>query len=159
AAFAGGALVGAVAGALKARRGSHEVIATIMLNFVVVALLQDAGQRLYLRETVHTRPIVAGAELPRVAALFPSLSGSAASAALVIAALACALVWWFEARTVAGFRLAAAGESPDAAALHGTDTGAAQALALTLGGGLAGLAGANFVLGYKHYYEEGFAGG
>jgi simple sugar transport system permease protein len=157
--FAGGALVGAVPGLLKARRGAHEVIVTIMLNFVVLALLEDAGKRLYLRETVHTAPIVAGAVLPPASALFPSLSGSALSAALPLALLFAFATWWLLARTITGFRLSATGENAEAAALHGTGVAAQTVLALALGGGLAGLAGGSFVLGYKHYYEEGFSGG
>lgn len=159
AAFAAGALAGATAGALKALRGAHEVIVTIMLNFVIVAVLSDVGKRLYERETVHTRPIAAGAELLRATAWFPSLHGSALNGALPIA-LACALlVWWYLARSVSGFRLRAVGLGAEAAAAAGISVARERIRAMTIGGGLAGLVGANFVLGYKHYYEEGFSGG
>ena len=159
AAFAAGAAAGALPGALKAWRGAHEVIVTIMLNFVIVAVLADAAKPLYLRETVHTAPIVAGAELPRASTWLPSLHGSALNASLVLALLAAAAVGAFLRRTVAGFRLRAVGLGPEAAAAHGISVGAQTVLALALGGGLAGLVGANFVLGYKRYYEEGFSGG
>ena len=50
-------------------------------------------------------------------------------------------------------------ENPDAAAAAGLHVGRLRTLALALSGGLAGLGGANFVLGYKHYYEDGFSAG
>lgn len=159
AAFAGGALAGAVPGALKAGRGTHEVIVTIMLNFVVLALLEDVGKHLYLKETVHTAPIVAAAELPRASRLFPQLSGSALSAAFPVALLAAAATALLLGRTLTGFRLGAVGGGREAAAVYGVPVGRTVVVAMALGGGLAGLVGANFVLGYKHYYEEGFSGG
>lgn len=159
AAFAGGALVGAVPGVLKASRGAHEVIVTIMLNFVVLALLEDAGKHLYVKETVHTAAIAPAAELPLASRLFPSLHGSALSWAFPLSLLAAAATWWGLRHTVSGSRIAAVGDGREAAALFGVPVGRTVVLAMSLGGGLAGLVGANFVLGYKHYYEEGFTGG
>lgn len=157
--FGGGALVGAIPGVLKATRGAHEVINTIMLNFIVRAAMVGVGAHLFLRESVHTTPIAAQAELPRLAALFPSLKGSAANASVGVAlavALACA---WMLKRTRTGFQLRAVGESPAAAETAGIPVGRRIVLAMALAGGVAGLTGANFVLGYKHYYEDGFSGG
>jgi simple sugar transport system permease protein len=159
ASFAAGAAAGAVVGLLKAARGAHEVIVTIMLNFVIIAALADAAKPLYLRETVHTAPIVVGAELPRASALLGALRGSALNASLLLALAAAAVVAWFFARTTAGFRLRAVGLGPEAAAAHGISVAREVVLAMALGGGLAALAGAGAVLGYKHYYEEGFSGG
>jgi simple sugar transport system permease protein len=159
AAFAGGAAAGLVPGLMKAYRGAHEVIVGILLNFIVLALLSDLGKRFYLRESVHTPPVAPGAVLPRASELVPALHGSALSAALVVALLVAALVGWWLQRTIAGFRLRAVGASPGAAQATGIDVARQTVLAMALGGGLAGLVGANAVLGYKHYYEEGFAGG
>jgi simple sugar transport system permease protein len=159
AAATAGAAAGALPGALKAWRGAHEVIVTIMLNFVIVAVLSDAGKPFYLRETVHTAPIVAGAELPRASALLTALHGSAANASLLVALGAAAAVWFYLGRTASGFRLRAVGQSPSAAAANGISVDRCTVWALALGGGLAGLVGAHAVLGYKHYYEEGFSGG
>ncbi len=159
AAFAAGAIIGAIPGALKALRGAHEVIVTILLNFVVIALFSDAGKRLYLPETIHLPPVVPGAELPRASAWLPSLSGSALSAALPLALACAAGAAWFLQRTAAGFRLRAVGQSAAAAGAAGVSVRAQSVLAMSLGGGVAGLAGATLVLGYKHYYEEGMTGG
>ena len=157
--FAGGALVGVIPGVLKATRGSHEVINTIMLNFIVRALMVGVGLDLFERETVHTRPIADAAQLPRLAAFIPSLQGSAANASLALAlavALACA---FFLYRTRAGFVLRAVGLNAAAAETAGFGVGRTIIVAMALSGGVAGLVGANFVLGYKHYYEDGFSGG
>jgi simple sugar transport system permease protein len=157
--FAGGALVGAIPGVLKATRGAHEVVSTIMINFVVRAAMVGFGRASFERETVHTRPIAAAAELPRLERLFPSLAGSAASAALPLAVgVALALAWLLQ-RTRTGFRLRALGLSKPAAETAGFAAGRLTVLALALSGGVAGLAGSSFVLGYKHYYEDGFSGG
>src|SRR5204863_497787 len=63
AAFAAGAALGAIAGVLKAFRGAHELVTTIMFNFIVGAAMVGAGKRLFERATVHTAPIVGAAAL------------------------------------------------------------------------------------------------
>jgi ABC-type uncharacterized transport system permease subunit len=108
---------------------------------------------------VHTAAVVAGARLPLASRLVPALSGSGLSAGLLLSLSACALTGWALGRTRFGFRLAVVGQGPEAAAAFGVAVARSTALALAIGGGLAGLAGATLVLGYKHYYEEGFAGG
>jgi simple sugar transport system permease protein len=159
AAFSAGALCGGLAGLMKAQLGAHEVLTTIMLNFLVRAAMVGAGAVVFVRESIHTRPIVAAAALPRLSAWLPRLSGSAVNGAILVAvaaALACAFLL---RRTRTGFRLQAVGASPAAAATAGVWVGGMTVFALALAGGLAGLGGVNFVLGYKHYYEDGFSGG
>ena len=153
--FFGGALVGAIPGVLKATRGSHEVINTIMLNFIVRAAMVGAGAHFFLKESIHTAPVIAAAQLPRFA-LFP---GSAASRAFYFALVTAALTAWLLYRTRFGFRMRVVGASPTAAETAGISVRRVTVLAMTLAGGLAGLVGCNFVLGYKHYYEDGFSGG
>ena len=157
--FAAGAALAAIAGALKAFRGAHEVITTIMLNYVVRAIMVGVGAHVFLRETIHTTPIVPAAELPRLSSLIPALHGSAVNGALALALVVAAATGWLLFRTRTGFRLRALGAAPLAAETSGIPVRATTLLAMALSGGLAGLAGANFVLGYKHYYEDGFSGG
>jgi ABC-type uncharacterized transport system permease subunit len=156
---AGGALVGAIAGALKAWRGAHEVINTIMLNFIVRAVMVGLGAHFFEREQIHTTPIAASAWLPRLSRFVPALHGSAANVSLALALAVALAAWWLVERTRAGFRLRAVGASPAAAATGGISVPRVQFFALALSGAVAGLVGANFVLGYKHYYEDGFSGG
>jgi simple sugar transport system permease protein len=159
AAAAGGGVLGFVPGVLKARFGAHEVIVTIMLNFVVLALLSYVvSAHLHVPETLHTPEVHAGA-LPRLADLLGAFRGSAANVTLLAALAAAALTWWYLFRTRGGYELRAVGLQPHAAEYGGVAVGAVVVRALTLSGALAGLGGINYVLGYKHYYEEGFAAG
>ena len=158
-AAAGGGLVGAVPGVLRARFGAHEVITTIMLNFVVLALLgYVVSSHLHVPESLHTPEIRSGA-VTRLSDVFPVFHGSAANVTLVLALLAAGGVGWFLFRTRRGYELRAVGLQPDAAEYGGVDVPGVRWRALALSGALAGLGGVNFVLGYKHYYEEGFATG
>ena len=159
AAALGGGVVGGIPGWLKARFGAHEVITTIMLNFVVLALLSYfVSVHLKVPETLHTKDIQSGA-LPRLSSLIESFHGSAANAVLLLALLACWGAWWFLFRTRQGFELRAVGLQPEAAEYGGVKVGGVWWRAMALSGAIAGIGGLNYVLGYKHYYEEGFAGG
>ena len=159
AALVAGGAVGAVPGALKARFGSSEVIVTIMLNFVVLALLNwIVANHLHIPESLHTPEIHAGA-VPRIAELSTTFRGSAANVMLFVSIAVAAAAWWFLFRTRAGYELRAVGLQPDAAENGGVKLGRTWFRALMMGGALAGLGGVNYVLGYKHYYEEGFGTG
>jgi ABC-type uncharacterized transport system permease subunit len=159
AAALGGGLVGGLAGELKARFGAHEVITTIMLNFIVLALLSYlTATHLKVPETLHTSEIRSGA-LPRLSDFVASFHGSAANVVIVLAFGACLVAWWYLFRTRRGFELRAVGLQPQAAEYGGVRPGAVWTRAMAISGAIAGLGGLNFVLGYKHYYEEGFAGG
>ena len=156
--LAGGA-VGFVPGALRAKWGAHEVITTIMLNFIVLAFLSwTMSTQLRVPETLHSPAIHAGA-LPRLDSWLHAFHGSAANGSIVIVLSAAILVDWFLFRTRGGFELRAVGLQPDAAENAGINVGRTWIRALTISGALAGLGGINFVLGYEHYYEEGFATG
>lgn len=158
AALAGGAW-GAIPGALKARFGAHEVINTIMLNFVAFALVSYLGRPHFQFESVRTAELPAGAWIPRLDTLVPALRGSPANLALPIGAALAVAVGLFLFRTRRGYELRAVGLNPPAAEYGGIAVGWAQLLALALSGAIAGLGGLNFVNGYKHWFELGFSGG
>jgi len=159
AAGAGGGVVGAIPGALKARFGASEVIVTIMLNFIVLALLNYiVAAHIHVAETLHTPEMRAGA-MPRLAAVSAMFAGSAANTTFLLAIVAAVAVWWYLFRTRPGYELRAVGLQPDAAEYGGVRVGGVWAKTMILSGALAGLGGLNYVLGYKHYYEEGFGTG
>jgi general nucleoside transport system permease protein len=159
AAAAGGAVVGGIPGVLKAKFGAHEVITTIMLNFIVLALLNYfVAAHLKVEGSLHTAEIHSGA-LPRLSAYISGFHGSAASLVLFIAIAAAIATWWYLFRTRRGFELRAVGLQPEAAEYGGVSVGGVWWRAMALSGGLAGIGGLNFVLGYKHYYEDAFASG
>lgn len=159
AAAIGGGLVGAVPGVLKARFGAHEVIVTIMLNFIVLALLNYLiSAKLAVPDTLHTAELKSGA-LPRLGDVFDAFHGSAANSVILLAITAAAVMGWYLFRTRRGFELRAVGLQPHAAEYAGVNVPGVTWRALAASGAIAGIGGLNYVLGYKHYYEEGFATG
>lgn len=158
AALAGG-VVGGIPGVLKARFGAHEVITTIMLNFIVLALLNYLiSTRFKVQDTLHT-PELASGVLPRLSDLWSGFHGSAANVVILLALLVVAAAWWFLFRMRAGFELRAVGLQPHAAEYGGVNVESVWWRAMVLSGAVAGIGGLNYVLGYKHYYEEGFSAG
>jgi simple sugar transport system permease protein len=153
---AGGAFWGGIAGALRARFGGNEVIATLMLN-IVAALLAN-----YLVVGPFHAPAATGpetAELPVSSWLPVLIPGTRLTISLLLAlALAGALSFMF-ARTVFGYALQAAGEAPQAAARAGIDLRRTALVALTLSGAIAGFGGATLVAGVLHRFNVALSPG
>jgi general nucleoside transport system permease protein len=158
-AFAGGAAVGWVAGELKATRGAHEVITTIMLNYVMAYLLS------FLLGNVLQRPGRTDLISPFIAAdaHLPLLFGThlRINAAFLLALACAAAVWWLLRRTTVGFELRSIGANASAARVAGMNVERSWALVMLLGGGLAGLAasavvqGTDFSLNFQSYGTYG----
>lgn len=153
--MAAGASVSGLAGWLKVRYGAHEVINTIMLNFVVSSVTLWLGNAFFfVKYTVHTSTIPDSATLPRL-----GFTGSEANTSLLLALGCAGALWYFFARTRRGFEWRAVGHNPRAAENAGVRIGRVFIGAMALGGAMAGAVGANYVLGYKHYYERGMGSG
>lgn len=159
AALAAGAAWGAIPGALKARFGAHEVINTIMLNFIAFALVSFLGRGGFVTATVRTAEMPESAWLPRLDGLWPALRGSPASHALTLGLVAAATLFVLLFRTRWGFTVRATGLNAPAAEAAGIPVPATQAATLALSGAIAGLGAASFVNGYKHWFEMGFSAG
>lgn len=159
AAAAAGAAWGAIPGVLKARFGAHEVINTIMLNFVAFALASFIGRFVFEPATVRTATVGAGAEIARLDLLLPALHGSPVNLSLLLALLVAAGTNLLLFGTRLGYELRAVGLNATAAEYGGVSIGRTQVVAMALSGALAGIGGVNFVLGYKHYFELGFSAG
>lgn len=160
AAAAGGALWGGIPGILKSRFGAHEVINTIMMNFIAAAVANYVVSNLYhVPATMHTPQISESAELTRLGSLFLPLRGAPVNTALFIALAACILVYYAVWRTRWGFSLRAVGSNPEAAEIARINIKKTTVTTLLLSGAIAGIGGSNFVLGYKHYFELGFSEG
>ena len=159
AAALGGGVVGAVPGVLKARFGAHEVIVTIMLNFIVLALLNYlTSAKVHVPDTLHTPELKSGA-LTRLGDVLSPFHGSAANATILLAIAAALALGWYLFRTRQGFELRALGLQTRAAEYAGVNVARVTWRALAMSGAIAGIGGLNYVIGYKHYYEEGFASG
>jgi simple sugar transport system permease protein len=156
AAIAAGTIWGAIPGWLRAKRGSHEVINTIMLNFIAAGLASYVT--LYLlknpdTQNPETRPIGAGYLISQ----FGVFGGAPVSMALPLAIVAAVLVWIFMWRTVVGFEMRAVGQNESAARAAGINTGRMTIIALAVAGGLAGLVGVGEVLGNAGKFRLGFS--
>jgi simple sugar transport system permease protein len=142
-----GALWAGIAGVLKARTGAHEVIVTIMLNYVGFYLVFYAlAEQSLLQAPGSANP----KSLPmRDSAQMPKLLGERYSLHLgfLLALVAVAVVWWILNRSSLGFRIRAVGDNPAAARSSGIDVGRTYIVVMLISGALVGLAGANQVLG------------
>lgn len=146
-AMAVGGLWAGLAGLLKARTGAHEVITTIMLNYVGFYLVFFALSEQGILQAPDTNN---PKSLPtQSTAVLPDLLGEQFNLHLgfVLALVAVAVVWWLLERSAFGFRVRAVGENPDAARVAGIDVGRTYVLVMLVAGSLVGLAGANQVLG------------
>ena len=143
--FIGGALWAGLAGLLRATTGAHEVITTIMLNFIALRFLDWLlTTRLFLpdgRDNPVSKRVVESARLPRFS------EDLRVNAGILLAILAVLIVWWILQRSTLGFQVQALGLNADAARYAGMRTAALIVGAMAIAGGLAGLAGATIVLG------------
>lgn len=152
----GGAVWGMIPGYLKARFGAHEVVNTIMMNWIAFRLsdwllngpMKASGFR------PVTPNVMASAELPR---FFPDPLRF--NFGFVLALVAAYLVYWFLFKTTLGFEIRSVGANPDAAKYAGMNIVRNFVLVMVLSGGLAGLAGTAQVLGVDHWVGQGFSAG
>ncbi|WP_163865317.1 ABC transporter permease [Myxococcus eversor] len=153
AALAGGAWAG-IAGALKLYRGVHEVISTIMLNWVAVRLVDNWLVVGPLRGVAEAGASITGTAEIHPTATLPRLLGdmSRLNLGFVIATVAAAAVWAWLTRTRSGFETRAVGLGDEAARAAGIPVARRAGLAMALAGALAGLAGAVLVLGTEGRY-------
>jgi simple sugar transport system permease protein len=152
-----GAAWAAIPAVLRAWLGVHEVINTIMLNFIAFALgTWVLVEHLALFETVHSADIPAAARILRLESFTPAFHGAPVNGTLFIQLVLCvgcfAALW----RTRWGYEVRATGLSETAARAAGIPVRRRLVEAMALSGALAGMAAANFVQGYKYYFEEGF---
>jgi len=163
--IAGGAVVGWVVGELKARTGAHEVIVTIMLNYVMYnflsyllgtpGALQAPGQ-----SNLISPNIAANAQLPHVGGPPPAVD-----AGFLVALAAAVAVGWLLNRSTIGFQFRTVGANPSAARSAGISVERAWVLVMAIAGALAGLSGASVIQGsavhaitFNSYGTYGFDG-
>lgn len=155
-AIAGGALWGFIPGILKAKLGANEVIVTIMLNSIAAYFLAA----LLNTYTFHGDGFAGKSRIMGPNAQLPLILGSSYRMHLgvIIAILACVLVWWLLERSTFGFELRAAGANPEAAKTAGINVNRTLMLTLVISGALAGLAATGPTLGTEKALTAGIAG-
>jgi len=153
-----GALWGAIPGWLKARTGAHEVINTIMMNYIALNLtsflLNGPMKDPNPLNVVARTPLIA--ESARFPPIFP---GFRLHWGFALALVAAGLVWWVLGKTTLGFDIRTSGANPDAARYAGVNVRRTIVLSMLLSGLLAGLAGAIEVTGLNYRHELGFSVG
>ena len=151
-----GGSTGFVTGYLRARRGSHEVVTSIMMNFLAMALASWLViEKLHSVDTQNPETRTVGNVFKAVE--FSAFDGAPVTIWFLAGIAAAGLVAFLFDRTMIGFRMRAAGENPVAATVAGIDTGRQMIIALTLAGALAGLSGLGDILGGAGRFRLGFS--
>lgn len=156
AAFVAGAAWGFIPGWLRAKRGTHEVINTIMLNFIAAGFA--SWVTLYLLKNPESQNPETRSIGPTYVIQHLAFFGDAPlSTAIFVALAAAVLVWFVLWKTVWGFEIRAVGQNEHAARGAGISRDRARILAMCLAGGLAGLVGVGEVLGNAGRFRLGFS--
>jgi ABC-type uncharacterized transport system permease subunit len=161
AAVGAGAAWAAIPGVLKARFGSHEVINTIMLNFVAIALVGYLTQYHYRipgDPIMESAPIGDTAHIARLGSFVPGLPERIpVNVAFLLALIASWLVYVLLWKTKWGYEIRATGQNAAAAEYGGISIRRQIVLTMAISGALAGMVGINEVLGYRYRYYDGFS--
>ncbi len=147
--FAGGAFWGFIPGLLKAWRGAHEVVTTIMLNFIAYQLLNLLASTMFRDPAAtfpKTRDVLPSAQLPIL------IADTRLHAGILLGLLAAFIVWFVLFKTTLGFEIRTVGINPFAARYAGIRPGFITVLTMSISGGLAGLGGATVNLGVTKTY-------
>ena len=151
--LAGGALWGGIIGFLKARTGAHEVITTIMLNYVAISILTWVLTKNAFQQAGSNNP---RSDKVDADATFPDVFG--VHIGILLALAAAAAVWWLLERSTIGFEMRAVGANADASRTAGMSVAKVYTLAMVTAGLLAGLAGAQQILGHQDALTANFSG-
>lgn len=155
-----GGIWGAIPGILKAKFGSHEVINTIMLNFIAIALVSYLTQYHFKNPgpILETPMIGEAARILRLNEFLPFISPDVPlNIAFIIALIMCGLVYVFLWKTKWGYELRAVGENPAAAEYGGISPKKQIIVAMTISGALAGMVAIGEVLGNRYNYYHDFS--
>ena len=143
-----GVVWGFIPGFLKARTGAHEVITTIMLNYVAAQVVLFGLRSEFLRQPGSDQPISKVlTNFVRMPLMFPDLPAIRLHWGFILALVTALIVSWFLFKTTKGFELRAAGFNLTAARYAGMSAGGSIMLAMAISGGLAALGGSMEVLG------------
>jgi ABC-type uncharacterized transport system permease subunit len=155
-----GALWAAIPGALKAYTGGHEVINTIMMNYIALNItsyllngpMRDPDP---LNLSARTPQIAASARIPPIF----NLPGLRVHWGFVLALIVAFIIWWLLWKTTLGFEIRTVGANPDAAKYAGINVKRTIIITMAISGALAGLAGAIEVTALNYRHELGFSVG
>jgi simple sugar transport system permease protein len=153
-----GVLWGAIPGALKAYTGGHEVINTIMMNYIalnMVSFLLNGP----MKDKDPNNVVARTPEIAESARIAPIFEGFRVHWGFVLALVMAVVVWWLLWKTTLGFEIRTVGTNPDAAQYAGINVKRTIILTMSLSGLLAGMAGVVEVTGLNYRHELGFSVG
>jgi len=162
-----GAVWGWIPGYFKGKFGSHEVINTIMMNYIAIGIMSCLVSKPFKEmgnQIPQTREIAQQAHIPLISELLAPIGihvpesvplNAAFILAVIVAGVLNVILW----KSAAGFEIRATGASPAAAGSAGINTAKTLALTMALSGAVAGLVGVNEVLGYRHRFLLNFSSG
>ncbi|MBN1249256.1 MAG: ABC transporter permease [Anaerolineae bacterium] len=157
---AGGALWGAIPGYLKGKTGAHEVINTIMMNYIAYRLAEfmlDVGGPMARGDGRPVSPEVQpSAYLPQ---FFPNRADLTVNAGIFLALATAWVVWWLLYKTTLGYEIRTVGENRHAARYAGIKVARTMVITMALSGGLAGLSAATDILGVIRFMPNSFYSG
>ncbi|MBN1993393.1 MAG: ABC transporter permease [Anaerolineae bacterium] len=155
-AMVGAGLWGAVPGFLKAKTGAHEVITTIMMNYMAYRLADWLLHGPMMRPGYNpiSPDILPSAYLPKFFA-----DPIRFHAGFFLALFMAWVVYWLLFKSTLGFEIRTVGANPSAAKYAGMNITKNFVLAMGISGALAGMAGANEVLGLNHNLASAFSSG
>ncbi len=156
--MAGGALWAGIVGALKSYTGAHEVINSIMMNWIAIILsswLLKVGGPMARPDVPVTPPVLPTAWIPR---LFDT-PGNRFHAGFFLALFAVWLVWWLLYKSTLGFQIRMVGANPKAAKYSGVNVKRLWIIIMAISGSLAGTAGMVQTLGVDRWVGVGFSSG
>lgn len=156
--FALSAFWGFIPAYIKIKRGVSEVITTIMMNFISLALINYfLIEFLAVKSTVRTEKILDSVYIPKLSEFSDVFQGSSANVTFILALLLALGTYFVFYKTTFGYKLRAVGLNPKASKYLGINTNKMTVVAFMIGAGITSLVGLNFVFGYKGYYEYGFS--
>ncbi len=158
--MAGGAIWAGIVGLLKAKTGAHEVINSIMMNYIAIRLAEfmlDVGGPMAREGFRPVSPeIEPTAYLPQ---FFPADSSIRFNAGFFVALAMAAFVWWLLYKTTLGYEIRTVGKSPDAARYAGINVPRIIVITMLISGASAGLAASADILGVIHFMPNAFSAG
>lgn len=155
-AMVAGAAWSGIAGWLKVKRGVNEVISTIMLNFIALAMVAWAFDDFFRVESETESLLVKTKELP-TSAWFPDLVERRLNGMFIVALLVLAFFYVLVWKTRFGFQLRASGQNAGAARVTGVNPKRMVMISMLLSGAIAGLVGMRALLGDVHAYQNNLA--
>jgi len=148
--FIAGGIWGAIPGYLKAKVGTHEVINTIMMNYISMAL----ANFIILRTAFGVAGKSSTPDIQKSAQLHRFVTGSGANISIFLAIVVAIFIFWLLWKTIVGYEIRAVGINPHAAEYGGINIAKNIILAMALSGAIAGVGGATHVAGVLHNVKD-----